>query len=443
MPDRDDIFGRYWLNYRCGNIDAAEKTAGIASDLLEKGRLYDGLKQTLYCQTSYRIIHQAMTAAEGRADLEARMVRSEESPPAGPSGKAEGPASLDFALDTKMFIEYRYAGHTEDPLSGVAMRRTIKGGQVAFHRNLTKFWQLKAAAHRRGINSALILPLPALAMQISLSFIQSRIGEAGGFQALGYFGLAACTLPLLFPAVTYAIGTAWLAGARADHEKWTNGVSVSRRNARQIATDMAGQKAATLGLIDEILDQASYYTDEARLHGRLAEAPDEKAFHHRLARWLADVLTGQYDYQRICHYLMELANEGIESTALYRAFYFPLGPAIRIRRTFVRHLALAALAMVSVGWTVLHRQMMTNTPATICALAGLGACLLSILQAARLTARFDRWMAERLPASFIAEITGGGPSSGPSPDAHYEHRRTRADHAATTRILAREERRRR
>jgi hypothetical protein len=270
MPDRDDIFGRFWLNFRRGNIDAAEKTALIASDVLEKGRLYDGLKQTLYSQTSYPVIRQAMMTAEGRADLEPRMTRSEESPAAGPFAKTGDSSACDLAFDDKAYIDYRFAGDVRDPLSGVAMRRTIEGGLVAFQRNLSVFWRFKAAAHRRGIRIALTLPPLVLAVQMSLSAMQpwiERLGS-GNPQASDNFGFITCALPLALPIMTYAIGRVWLAGARADHDKWTNGIqSVSRRNARQISADMAGQTAATQGLIDEILVQASHCTDEARLQG--------------------------------------------------------------------------------------------------------------------------------------------------------------------------------
>jgi hypothetical protein len=114
-----------------------------------------------------------------------------------------------------------------------------------------------------------------------------------------------------------------------------------------------------------------------------------------------------------------------------------------MRRGIGRYLVLAAVAAASVGWTAQHWPPTPQAPAMACALAGLGACLLSILQTVSLMTRFDHWMAERLPGSFIAEITGGSPPTGASPDTHYEAHRTGADRAETIRILAREERHRR
>ena len=439
MPDRDDIFGRYWQNDRRGIHYTAEQVSALTSSVPEKSRIYYGLKQIIYPQISYSALHQVLTTENGCADIEARSARSQEMPQ---EEVYQTGAPCDWLLQDKAHIEYRFAGHAADPLSGVAMRQTIEGGLVALRLNLVEFWRLKTEAHRRNIRFALALPLLALGGYGVASIGQCLIG-AGTSDMNIVMRLAMGCLPLGMLAANWIRAVMRTGQGQAEHDKWSAGVaSVSRRNARQINTDLAGQRAYIQDLVDETTLHAELCLDEVRINGeKLDLTPPQKALRGRLARWLTAVMEGHYDYQRICHYLMACVAEGIESEALYHAFYHDLGPRFRLRRGLWRHLALMAVAVGAASLTIVQWPQPYDLPAVVGIGAGLSACLLSILQALGLMRRFDVWLKGELPPDLIAEITSGQPQ-GPSPGGHLEGRLFDAERIETLQQLAEEERRR-
>jgi hypothetical protein len=439
MPDRDDIFGRYWLNDRRGIHYTAEKASLMTSSVPEKLRLYYGLNSAIYPQMSYSRIVECLMTEDGRADIERRSARSQAMPQAKPV--KDEPAACDMIFDHKADIEYRLAGHADDPLNGVAMRQTIEGGLVALRLNLTEFWRLKTEARRHNIRFALGLPLITLggfglAGTIRLKFIPGM-----GQEALGLLHLAAWSLPF----AGLIAGSVWAAmrkeRERAAHKEWSAGLpSVLRRNAVRIKADMAEQKAYIQGLVEESLLHAGLCTDEVRINEQtLASAAEHKALLGRVARLLKTVLAGHYEYQRICHYLMVSLAEGIESAALYRAFYHDLGSVFRVHRGFLRGLVLGSMVVVSLGATALLFLQLSEMPARVGLATGLMACLVSIGQASVLMAGFDDFFRGGLHPDLVAEITDPGPQ-GPSPGGHFETRQFEADRIETVHVLAQEER---
>jgi len=464
MPDRDDIFGRYWLNMQRGILFAAAQVSVLTSPIPKKSRIYYGLRAILYSQVSYLAFHQRLTSEDGRTVTDAQTIRSHEE--IEYSFQSETLAACDKLLHDKAYVEHRFAGDLADPFCGTAMRKAIEGALVAFRLNQDEFWRLKTQAHRRGIRFALGLPLYA--------FAGGMLACAGQVLLMNWpavaevknllYGLT-CGLPALGLIAGWVRAAMHKGAALAHHKEVTAGIaSVSRRNARQIEADLAGQRAYLQGLIDEVTLHAGLCADEVRINGRtLASAVEQKAFLGRVARFLTAVLAGHYEYQRICRYLTMYVAEAAESQALYRAFYFNLGPDVRVGKSLPRMLGLGlmSLAMIAgaAGWWMLMQGIGGFKADDWPALAGpgvaLACCLASIGHAAGLMKLFDNWLRERLPPGLITDLTGGGapdqggsgplsggPSPALSPEGHLENRLFEAERIETLQRLAEEERRR-
>jgi hypothetical protein len=456
MPDRDDIFGRYWLNTQRGILFTAEQVTVFTSAMVEKLRIYYGLKPVSCPQTSYAAFQRYLLTEEGGADIEARVSRSHEAP--GREFLSAEPAAGDNLFHDKAHIEHRFAGHAADPVCGVTMRQIIEGGLVAFRLNQEEFWRLKTQAHARGIRFAMSLPLLPLAGGLLGCVAQFALADFGG-DATNLLYLAVAALPVLGLIAGLVFAAMHKGGAFADHEKWTAGIaSVSRRNARQIETDLAGQRAYLQGLIDELTLHGGMCMDEVRIDGgKLASAVAQKAFLGRVARLLAAVLAGYYDYQRICHYFIIQIREAVESRTLYRAFYFDFGPAIRVPKGLLRLPGLGFMMTAAIGGCAAW-WWLTPSRGNWQSLVGPGitlACgLASIAYAAGLMKVFDGWLREGLSPGLMTDLTGGGaspdgsgpssggPSSGLSPEGYLENRLFETEHHEAVKQLAEEERRR-
>ncbi len=458
MPDRDDIFGRYWLNSQRGILFTAEQVDILTSSVVEKSRIYYGLKPSVCPQTSYPAFHRYLMTEEGRADIEARVSRSHEEPIHDFLSRRAG--GCDKLFHDKAHIEHKFAGHPADPVCGAAMRQIIEGGLVAFRLNQDEFWRLKRQAHRRGIRFAMGLPLFSFAGGLLAGggqVVLLALSAAAEGKHLLY--LAACCLPVIGLIIGWVCSAMHKGGALADHEKWTAGIaSVSRRNVRQIDADLVGQRAYMQGLIYEVTLHAGLCADEVRIdERRLATAAEQKAFLGRAARLLTAVWAGNCEYQRISRYLMVYVAEAAESQTLYQAFYFSLGPAIRLRKSLLRHLGLGLMVVSAIGGS-LGWWWLTRSSGTWQSMVGPGiglvCSLVSIGLAAGLMEIFDGWLREHLPPALMADLTGGdappdgsgpptcGPSSGLSPEGHLESRLFEAERIETMRQLAEEERRR-